>query len=152
MVKNHLKTIAVPKTWHVKRKAAKFITRPNAGAHTLESGMALTTVLRKLVKVAKTAKEVKHVLTEKEVLVDGKKRKEPKLIVGFMDVVSLPGVNESHRILLDRKGRLIAVKISEAEAKETALNRERVKAYIDGKKIARVIYVPRRVVNIVVAS
>lgn len=47
---------------------------------------------------------------------------------------------------------LVPASISEAEAKKTALNRERVKAYIDGKKLARVIYVPKRVVNIVVAS
>jgi len=47
---------------------------------------------------------------------------------------------------------LVPASISEAEAKELALNRERVKAYIDGKKLTRVIYVPRRVVNIVVAS
>jgi leucyl-tRNA synthetase len=47
---------------------------------------------------------------------------------------------------------LIPASISEAEAKELALGRERVKAYIDGKKLTRVIYVPTRVVNIVVAS
>jgi leucyl-tRNA synthetase len=47
---------------------------------------------------------------------------------------------------------LVAASISEVEAKELALGRERVKAYIDGKKLSRVIYVPQRVVNIVVAS
>jgi leucyl-tRNA synthetase len=47
---------------------------------------------------------------------------------------------------------LVPACISEAEAKELALSRERVKAYIDGKKLCRVIYVPKRVVNIVVAS
>jgi leucyl-tRNA synthetase len=47
---------------------------------------------------------------------------------------------------------LVPASISELEAKELALGRERVKAYIDGKKLARVIYVPMRVVNIVVAS
>jgi len=47
---------------------------------------------------------------------------------------------------------LVPASINEAEAKELALNRERVKAYIDGKKLTRVIYAPRRVVNIVVAS
>jgi len=46
---------------------------------------------------------------------------------------------------------LVPASISELEAKELALGRERVKAYIDGKKLARVIYVPKRVVNIVVA-
>ena len=47
---------------------------------------------------------------------------------------------------------LVPASISEAEAKELALSRERVKAYIDDKKLTRVIYVPKRVVNIVVAS
>ena len=46
---------------------------------------------------------------------------------------------------------LVPASISEVEAKELALGRERVKAYIDGKKLTRVIYVPNRVVNIVVA-
>ena len=47
---------------------------------------------------------------------------------------------------------LVPASISEVEAKELALGRERVKAYIDGKKLTKVIYVPKRVVNIVVAS
>ena len=47
---------------------------------------------------------------------------------------------------------LVPASISEVEAKELALSRERVKAYINGKKLSNVIYVPRRVVNIVVAS
>jgi leucyl-tRNA synthetase len=44
---------------------------------------------------------------------------------------------------------LVPASISEAEAKELALGRERVKAYIDGKKLSNIIYVPNRVVNIV---
>jgi len=47
---------------------------------------------------------------------------------------------------------IVPASISEVEAKELALGRERVKAYIDGKKLTRVIYVPKRVVNIVVAQ
>jgi leucyl-tRNA synthetase len=47
---------------------------------------------------------------------------------------------------------LVSASISEAEAKEMALSRERVKAYISGKGPTRIIYAPRRVVNIVVAS
>ena len=46
---------------------------------------------------------------------------------------------------------LVPTSISEAEAKELALGRKRVQAYIDGKKLNNVIYVPKRVVNIVLA-
>jgi leucyl-tRNA synthetase len=47
---------------------------------------------------------------------------------------------------------LVPASISEAKAKELALSRERVKTYIDSKKLTRIIYVPKRVINIVVAS
>ena len=47
---------------------------------------------------------------------------------------------------------LVPASISEVEARELALGRERVKAYISSKSLTRVIYVPKRVVNIVVAS
>ena len=44
---------------------------------------------------------------------------------------------------------VVPASITEAEAKDLALGRERVKAYISGKKISNIIYVPKRVVNIV---
>ena len=44
----------------------------------------------------------------------------------------------------------VPVSITESEARELALGRERVKAYVQGNKIAKVIYVPQRLVNIVV--
>jgi leucyl-tRNA synthetase len=47
---------------------------------------------------------------------------------------------------------LVPASIGEAEAKELALGRERVKAYVGGKSLSRIIYAPKRVVNIVVAS
>jgi leucyl-tRNA synthetase len=47
---------------------------------------------------------------------------------------------------------LVPASISDVEAKELALGRERVKVHINGKRLSRVIYIPKRVVNIVVAS
>ena len=47
---------------------------------------------------------------------------------------------------------LVPASIDETEAKELALGRERVKAYVGGKSLTRIIYAPKRVVNIVVAS
>ena len=46
---------------------------------------------------------------------------------------------------------VVPASISEAEAKELALGRKRIQTYIDGKKLINVIYVPKRVVNIVLA-
>ncbi len=45
---------------------------------------------------------------------------------------------------------IVPVSITEDEAKKLALNRDRIKAYIKDNKVARIIYVPQRLVNIVV--
>jgi len=45
---------------------------------------------------------------------------------------------------------LVPASITEDEAKQLALGRERVKAYTREKRISNIVYVPRRVVNIVV--
>lgn len=45
---------------------------------------------------------------------------------------------------------LVPVSITEAEAKELALGQEKIMAHTNGKEIHRIIYVPGRVVNIVV--
>lgn len=45
----------------------------------------------------------------------------------------------------------VPVTISEDQARELALGREKIKAYLDDKKANKVIYVPRRLVNIVMS-
>ena len=62
---------------------------------------------------------------------------------------------EEVTVIIQINGRLrdkllVPASITEDEAKELALRRERVKAYTDNKRISNIIYVPKRVVNIVV--
>ncbi|GAI65439.1 unnamed protein product, partial [marine sediment metagenome] len=45
---------------------------------------------------------------------------------------------------------VVPASITEDEAKNTALNRQRVKSYIEGKEVLKTIYVPGRLVNLVV--
>jgi leucyl-tRNA synthetase len=44
----------------------------------------------------------------------------------------------------------VQVSISEEEASKTALNQERIKSYVSGKDIAKIIYIPDRLINIVI--
>jgi leucyl-tRNA synthetase len=46
----------------------------------------------------------------------------------------------------------VSVSITESEARELALGSERVRAHIDGKEIKDIIYVPGRLVNVVVSK
>jgi leucyl-tRNA synthetase len=45
---------------------------------------------------------------------------------------------------------IVPASITEAEARQIALDRQRVKAYLEGKEIINVVYVPGRLVNLVV--
>ncbi len=115
-MKAHTKSIAAPKTWNIKRKKNKFTTRPNAGAHKKDLSMPLNLIIENLIKSAKTTKEVKHLLAEKQIFVDGKARTDNKYSAGLMDVVSIPSINKYFRIILNPKGKLVAAGISKEES------------------------------------
>jgi small subunit ribosomal protein S4e len=143
-MKNHLKRIAVPKTWIINRKDDKFIIRPSSGTHNLENGMALGYILRDILGLAKTMAEVKGMLYNKEILVDGKRRKEHSFMVGLFDVISIPSLKKAYRIVFDEKGRIIVKEIAESESKvkpckilgKTAIARGKIQYNLyDGKNI-----------------
>ncbi len=118
MVRNHLKRLVVPKTWRIDKKSTVFVTKPKAGAHSFELGMPLNILFKDILRYCKTTKEVKSILQDKEVLIDGKRRYNPKLIVGFMDVLSIPSLNEYYRVIFDKKGKLTVLKIKKNEAEQ----------------------------------
>lgn len=116
MVKNHLKRIATPKTWNILRKSNVFITRPNPGAHSYNHATSLNTTFKELAGLADTRKEVKRMLHEQEVLVDGKKRHDERHNVGFMDVITLPKTKQALRISFTKKGKLTTFDVPQNEA------------------------------------
>lgn len=132
MVKNHIKRLTMPLSWKVKRKSAVFISKPNPGAHSQKSGISLVVVMRDLLKFAKTAKEVKSILNNKNVTVNGKKVREIKFNIGLMDVLSFEDIKESYRMVFDNKGNLTPIRIDEKE-KELLLLKVISKRKIKGK-------------------
>jgi len=80
-------------------------------------GMPLGVVLRDILRLASTMNEIKKLLHAKEVFVDGKRRRDHHLIIGLFDVLSIPILKKSYRLLLDRKGRVVVEEIgSEKES------------------------------------
>jgi len=114
----HMKSLAAPRTYRIKRSRSGrvFVARPLPGPHRLELSLPLCLVLRDLVKAAETARESKAIIKSGKVMVDGATVHEPKWPVGLMDVISMHGVEEKFRILVNRKGQLVSVKVPETEA------------------------------------
>lgn len=132
MSKRHLKTIAAPKSWPIKRKEKTWITRSNPGPHKLSESLPLSLVL-KLLKYTKTTKETKQVLNQSLILVNNKVVKDPKFPVGLFDVVSFKN-KEYFRLFYTKRGKLILIKIPNGE--ETLLPYKIInKTLLKNKKI-----------------
>jgi len=116
MVKKHLKRLVAPRTWSIKKKENKFITRPNPGPHSLGKSITINLIVKDLLKQANTTKEVKKVLSGKNIFVDNKPITDHKFPLGLMDVISIPKTNEFFRILINTKGNFVLQPIKEQEA------------------------------------
>ncbi|MEM4267286.1 MAG: 30S ribosomal protein S4e [Candidatus Woesearchaeota archaeon] len=112
-MKRHLKRIAAPASWDIKRKALKYAIRPYPGGGKLENSLPIGIVIRDILGFAKTAREASYILNNKTVLINGKQCKEIKQAVGLMDVITFRELNKSFRVLLDKSGRLILVEIKD---------------------------------------
>jgi len=113
MSKHHLKSIAAPKSWPIRRKENVYVIRPNPGPHKLENSMPIGLVL-KLLSQVKNAREAKHVINQKKVLINKKPANNLKLQAGLFDIVEL--ADNSYRILLNKKGKLVFKEISKSDA------------------------------------
>ncbi len=116
MTKNHLKKIATPRTWNINRKENTFVTKAKPGPHDKSLSCALSVFIKDIVGLAATTKNAKYILNEKTVLVNGKRRKDYRFPVGFMDVIYFKEIDKHYRIILNRKGKLDAI---EAKKKDS---------------------------------
>ena len=113
---DHMKRLAAPRSWPLKRKISIFVKKQNAGAHSLEDSMAAAVVLRDMIEACDTAREAKRIIGNREMFVNGKAVKDPKAPIGFMDTVSIPKMDLYYRVFLTNKGKLTLVPISKDEA------------------------------------
>ena len=112
----HMKRLAAPRSVNIHRKEAKWTFRSAPGAHPAERAIPLATLIRDTLGITQTGREAKRVIGNGDVQVDGVVRKEPTHAVGIMDVVSIPKLKKSYRILIDYHGRLVPLPIKTEEA------------------------------------
>lgn len=67
-------------------------------------------------RYALTGREVKAILMQRHVKVDGKVRTDPTYPAGFMDVIEIEKTNENFRLVYDPKGRFVPHRVSKEEA------------------------------------
>jgi len=115
--KKHLKRLNAPKHWMLGKLAGKFAPRPSSGPHKLRESLPLAVFLKNRLKYALTGREVKNIVKQRLIKVDGKVRTDTTYPAGFMDVISIERTNERFRLLYDTKGRFTIHRIIPEEAK-----------------------------------
>ena len=114
-----MKRIALPKSVKVSdRKDSVWAVRPGPGPHPKKHCTPLLMLLRDVLKLAKTAREVKRILASRLVQVDGVVRTDPAFPVGLMDVISFPTLEKHYRIVVDWKGRIVPAEVKKDQASQ----------------------------------
>jgi len=109
----HLKRHVAPTSWPIKRKNITFVAKPNPGSHKLKYTTCVLILLRDVLKYGETAKEVKLIVHNKEVFVNGKRILDVKYPVGIFDVFEIKDTNEKYTILFDEVGKLKLISVKE---------------------------------------
>ena len=133
MVKRHLKRLNVPKNWGTSKKGLKYILRPIAGPHTTKTSMPLGVIMRDMLGHVNTMREARNILQNRNILINGIRRKEPKFPVGLFDVIEIQETKEYFRIILDEKGKISLLKTDKSDS-EVRLCRVIGKRKLKGKK------------------
>jgi small subunit ribosomal protein S4e len=130
---NHLKRLNAPRTLQLHRKEKKWTIRASSGPHELAKAIPLGIIVRDYLNLCDTQREVKHILSNGEILIDGIIRKSNKFPVGLMDVISIPKMKKHFRIVYDRRGKITILPISSSDA-EWKLRRIENKTHVSSKK------------------
>lgn len=118
--KRHQKRLATPGHLQIARKersAGAFFINPRPGAHSKNFCLPLGHVLRDLLKLTKNNRESKFILNANKVLVDGKVKRDHRLPIGMMDVIEIPEISKTYRVLPSHKHGLIVSEITQDESK-----------------------------------
>jgi small subunit ribosomal protein S4e len=130
---DHLKRLRAPDSWHIPKKTNKFITKTAPGPHNANA-MPITVWLRDHMGFALTKKEVKQILSQKDIIINGRPCRNPNMGIGIFDIISLPKIGKHYRILRDKRGRHKTIEIN-AESARTRLAKVRGKTIVPGGKV-----------------
>ncbi|MCK4652576.1 MAG: 30S ribosomal protein S4e [Methanosarcinales archaeon] len=118
----HQKRLSAPKSWNIQRKTQTFVVKSAPGPHSESKSIPLLVALRDMLKLANSSKEVKRILHDGSVMVDGNIVRDSRFPVGLFDVITIPKTDTSYRVLLDRKQRLMLRKVTDSGIKLYRIN------------------------------
>ena len=123
-----------PSFWKVRRKHGQFVVRARPGPHPKAVCYPLGILLRDVLSVGQTMDEVKGILNDGKVSVDGVVRRAIGWPVGLMDTIELIPLSQTFRLVPKNRNLLVPVLLSKQSEKSLKLLRVTLKKTIKGNK------------------
>ncbi|MGE5555366.1 MAG: 30S ribosomal protein S4e [Methanocella sp.] len=130
-----LKRKPAPAFWPIHRKDLPWVVKPSSGAHSLDTCIPMSLVLRDMLGVAQTRKEGKFILTQGKVIVNGVVYRKDDIPVGLMDVIAFPESDKYYRVMPSKHG-LVLAPISKEESNTSLLRVENKYTVSKGVQVA----------------
>jgi len=108
------KSLSASKARSFNRKEHVWTTKSRPGPHTGKGSVPLVFVIKDMLGLATNRAEVKKLLCNKEIKVNGRVRTLPKFPVGVFDVIDIEKTKQRFRLVFDEKSRLTVREIKSA--------------------------------------
>lgn len=127
-MKRHMKRHTIPKNWPVPRKGTAYIIKNNS------KGIPILVVLRDIMKIARTRKEVKKAIHKKDLAISNRLVNDEKKSLELFDVLTIIPSKKSYKLVLSANGKYDVEEVSEKDSK-TKVSKVIGKTKLKGKKI-----------------
>jgi small subunit ribosomal protein S4e len=124
-----------PSFWKIGRKEGRFVVRVRPGPHPKRLCYPLGILLRDVLKLGNNMKEVRRMVNEGTVAVDGVIRRSIGWSVGLMDIIELVPLSQAYRLVPKDKTLLVPVPVAIKSEKGLKLVRVMSKQTTKGQKM-----------------
>ncbi|MFO8110386.1 MAG: 30S ribosomal protein S4e [Thermoplasmata archaeon] len=115
MSKHNKRYNSPAKRWGIPTKKYFWAPKVRPGKHSKDRGVPLVVLLRDILEYANNAREARHIIGDRKILIDGKPVTDHKAPVGLMDVISIPDIGEHYRMMFDQHGRIRLMAVSQGQ-------------------------------------
>lgn len=94
----------IEKFWPVPRKGNKYLA---LSIHHKKSSIPLIVVIRDILKLVRTKKELKKIIKEKQIKINGKEIQKTNYPLMIFDILSLPKQNKNYKVGLGKNNKFV---------------------------------------------
>lgn len=109
----YIKRQTISKAWPIPRKGTRYTIVPG---HNKSAGIPLLIIIREILKIVQTRKELKKVLLEKKILVNNSVVKVENFSLCLFDTLSIKDAGKHYRLSYSETKKIILEEINEKES------------------------------------